>query len=106
MLQNWVGNGIGIGFSPLTLSKSKNANLVIFWKQDGNSSSILEDKMTENEREFFPKPWKVKLNKRRQAKLDKLENEGGRIIDLKANKKTKYIVEKESYQICNFQKPL
>jgi len=44
MLQNWVGNGIGSGFDPLTLCWSKNVNLVIFWKQDGNSSSILKDK--------------------------------------------------------------
>jgi len=34
----------------------------------------------ENEREFFLKPWKVKSNKRRKPKLDKLEKEGGRII--------------------------
>jgi len=44
MLQNSVGNGIGSGFPPLTLSRNKFVNLVIFWKQDGNSSSILKDK--------------------------------------------------------------
>jgi len=42
MLQNWVGNGIGSGSDPLTLSKFKSVNLVIFWKQDENSSSIFE----------------------------------------------------------------
>ena len=42
MLQNWVGNGIGSGVSPLTLFKWSFVNLVIFWKQDGKSSSILQ----------------------------------------------------------------
>ena len=44
MLQNWVGNGIGWGFDPLTLSKDNSVIFVIFWKQDGNSpSSIFKD---------------------------------------------------------------
>jgi len=42
MLQNWVGNGIGWGSSPLTLIRIRFVNLVIFWKQEGNSSSILQ----------------------------------------------------------------
>ena len=66
MLQNWVGNGIGWGFDPLTLSIYKYVNLVIFWKQDGNSSSIFQTTNDwEIEREFFlkPKPWKVTSDK-------------------------------------------
>jgi len=52
-----VGNGIGIGSSPLTLSSIRFVNLVIFWKQDGNSSSIFKDKMIEKmKRDFFLKP--------------------------------------------------
>jgi len=39
--------------------------------------------------------------KQREAKLDKLEKEGGIII--KPKKIQKYIVEKEICQICNFQ---
>jgi len=42
MLQNWVGNGIGSGVSPLTVFRIRVVNLVIFWKQDGKSSSILQ----------------------------------------------------------------
>jgi len=93
MLQNWVGNGIGSGSDPLTLSKIRFVNLVIFWKQDGNSSSIFQDKKNDwkNEREFL-KPWKVKFIRQREAKLDKLEKEGGKII--RSNKNTKYIVKK------------
>ena len=64
MLQNWVGNGIGWGSSPLTLNKFKNVNLVIFWKQDGKSSSNFKDKkgdweietriLKNLEKSFFP----------------------------------------------------
>jgi len=39
----------------------------------------------------------------REAKLDKLEMERGRISSTIKN--TKYIVEKGRYQICNDQKP-
>jgi len=94
MLQNWVGNGIGSGSSPLTSSKFKYVNLVIFWKQDGKSSSNFQwiKKMIKKmKREFFLKPWKVGLDKQREAKLDKLEKEG-RII--RPNKNTQYIVKK------------
>ena len=103
MLQNWVGNGIEIVSSLLPLSSIRLVNLVIFWKQDGKSRSIFKDKVTEkNEREFFLKPWKVKSNKRRETKLDKLEKEGGIII--KPNKYKIYIVKKvKNCQICNFQ---
>ena len=43
MLQNWVGNGIGSEFPPLNPSNDNFVNLVIFWKHDGNSSSIFEN---------------------------------------------------------------
>ena len=43
MLQNWVGNGIGWGSDPLTRCKYIYVNLVIFWKQDGNSSSVFKE---------------------------------------------------------------
>ena len=68
MLQNKVGNGIGDGFNPLTLHKSKFVNLVIFWKQDGISSSIFKDKTFEKKnwkKILEQKPWKVKLAKER-----------------------------------------
>ena len=42
MLQNLVGNGIGSGSSPRILIRDKSVNLVIFWKQEGNSSSTLQ----------------------------------------------------------------
>jgi len=45
-------------------------------------------------REFFLKPKKVKLNKRRQTKLDKLVKEGGRIIRPPKNSKQIYSREK------------
>jgi len=64
MLQNWVGNGIGSGSYPLTLCKYKTVNLVIFWKQDGKSSSIFKDKMIENEKRIFPNLEKWGLTKR------------------------------------------
>jgi len=54
MLQNWVGNGIGPGFNPLTASRNKFVNLVKFWKQDGNSSSNFKDQtrwLTKKKRE-------------------------------------------------------
>ena len=74
MLQNWVGNGIGSGSSPLTVIKIKDVNLVIFWKQEGNSSSIFKDQKTiEKLKESFFKPGKVKFDKESETKLDKLE---------------------------------
>jgi len=97
MLQNWVGNGIGWGSSPLTKYKSIYVNLVIFWKQDGKSSSILKYKMIKHEREFFLKPWKVIPDKRREIKLDKLEKEEGRIIW--PNKNTKYSRERKTIKL-------
>ena len=98
MLQNWVGNGIGSGYDPLTSFKYRNVNLVIFWKQDGKSSSIFQ-KIKKNDwlkwkRKYFLKPWKVKFGKERETKLDKLEKEVGRIT--RSPKNSKYSRESES----------
>jgi len=74
MLQNWVGNGIGWGFDPLTLSKDNSVIFVIFWKQDGNSSSsFFKDQNDWLNSKAEQKPWKVNLVKQRETKLDRLE---------------------------------
>ena len=66
MLQNWVGNGIGSESDFLTSSRIRSVNLVIFWKQDGKSSSISKDQkeMIEIEK-LFLKPRTVIFNKDR-----------------------------------------
>ena len=75
MLQNWVGNGIGLGSDALALAKFKSVNLVIFWKQDGNFSSIYKDKKMIDKKQIdkriLLKTLESEFNKERQAKLDK-----------------------------------
>jgi len=96
MLQNWVGNGIGSGSSPLTSSKYKFVNLVIFRKQDGNSSSICKYKMIEN-RKINLKPWKVILLIERETRLDNNDKvTGTTLLNSKIDKI--YVKVKEEYQ--------
>jgi len=67
MLQNWVGNEIGWGFDPLTFDKYKLVNFVIFWKQDGISSSIF------TKAKMIKKKQENSLSKNQTLKSDAIE---------------------------------
>jgi len=66
MVQNRVGKGIGSGLTPLTLSKIRFVNLVIFLKQDGNSSPVFKKiiKIENWKREFLKNLEKWSLPKK------------------------------------------